>query len=357
MATASPRPVIFGLAGLHPSDEESRFFREADPVGFILFARNCREPEQVRDLVQALRAIVGRDDAPVLIDQEGGRVQRLRPPHWRSAPPSAVFGALCSSDLDQDIDHQTGGRGRAALEACYLNARLLGTELAALGLSVDCAPVLDVRQPFGHDIIGDRAFADDVQTVALLGRAVCAGLLAEGVLPVIKHIPGHGRATLDSHEALPVVDAPLDELERVDFAPFAALADAPMAMTAHVVYTAVDPHAPASTSKTVIERVIRGAIGFDGLLISDDLCMRALAGTPVARATAAIEAGCDVVLHCNGDLGEMRAVAQACPPLTSRSQERLARAEALRRSSMLAPLDRAEAEARISALLAAPAVA
>lgn len=357
MGSVSPRAVIFGLAGLHPSDEESRFFEEADPLGFILFARNCHQPEQVRELVKTLRAIVGRDNAPVLIDQEGGRVQRLRPPHWRSAPASAVFGALCGDDLDQDIDHQTGGAGRTAVEACHLNARLLGADLAALGITVDCAPVLDVRQPFGHDIIGDRAFADDVQTVALLGRAACAGLLAEGVLPVIKHVPGHGRATLDSHEALPVVDAPLEMLERVDFAPFAALADSPLAMTAHVVYTAIDPHAPATTSKTVIERVIRGAIGFDGLLISDDLCMRALAGTPPARTTVALDAGCDVVLHCNGNLDEMRAVATVCPPLSLEAQKRLARAEALRRSSRRVTLDRAATETRLSALLTVPTVA
>jgi len=362
VAGAAPRAVIFGLAGPQASDDELRFFRDADPLGFILFARNCVEPVQVRALVETLRGTVGRADAPVLIDQEGGRVQRLRPPHWRAAPPAAVFGALCGDESDDDsgddIDDDSRGRSRAAVEACYLNARLLGCELSALGISVDCAPMLDVRQPFGHDIIGDRAFAFDPQTVALLGRATCSGLLAEGVLPVIKHIPGHGRATLDSHLALPVVDAPLADLERVDFAPFAALAHhAPMAMTAHVVYSAIDPLAPASTSRAVVERAIRGAIGFDGLLISDDLCMRALAGTPVERAAAVLAAGCDVALHCNGELPEMRAVADACPPLTAMAQERIARAEVLRRAPIAAPLDRPEAERRLAVLLGAAAVA
>jgi beta-N-acetylhexosaminidase len=333
----APRAVIFGLGGLALSDEERRFFVAADPLGFILFTRNCAEPGQVRALVDELKATVGRGDAPILIDQEGGRVQRLKPPLWRAAPPSAMFGALC------DREEQP------AVEAAHLNARLLAAELAELGISVNCAPVLDVRQPCGHEIIGDRAFGADAATVALLGRATCAGLLEGGVLPVLKHVPGHGRARRDSHEELPTVDAPLKELQAVDFAPFAALSDMPLAMTAHVVYAAVDPNAPATTSAKVLGDVVRGMIGFDGLLISDDLCMRALVGTPGQRATAALAAGCDIVLHCNGDLDEMREVADASPSLTAKARARMERALAMRWRAQ--PFDRAGAHLRLAALV------
>lgn len=336
MRERTPRAVIFGVGGSALSEEERRFFIDANPLGFILFARNCEDAGQVRALVDELKATVGRADAPVLIDQEGGRVQRLKPPRWRAAPPAAAFGALYSR------------QEQPALEAAFLNARLLAAELAELGILVDCAPVLDVRQPDGHEIIGDRAFAAEAATVALLGRATCAGLLQGGVLPVLKHIPGHGRANRDSHHALPVVDAPLTELQAVDFAPFAALADMPLAMTAHVVYAAVDPDAPATTSAIVLDKVVRGMIGFDGLLISDDLCMRALAGAPGERAAAALAAGCDVVLHCNGNLEEMREVVAASPPLTAAARARLARSLA-----MLTPaqtFDRAAADLRLAAL-------
>lgn len=335
--------MIFGVAGPTPSETERGFFADADPLGFILFARNCSTPEQVRTLVDDLRTIVGRADAPVLIDQEGGRVRRLKPPCWRAAPAAAVFGDLCARDE------------RRAVEAAWLNARLIAADLAELGITVDCAPVLDVRHPGAHEIIGDRAFAGEAETVALLGRATCAGLLAGGVLPVIKHIPGHGRAGSDSHEGLPVVDAALADLRRVDFAPFAALADMPMAMTAHVVYAAVDPNAPATTSAAVLGEVVRGLIGFDGLLISDDLCMGALSGTPGERAAAAFAAGCDVVLHCSGDVGEMREVARASSSLSDAAVGRLARARAV--PGQAEPLDRAAAERRLAELIGATAIA
>lgn len=340
---SQPRAVIFGLAGPFLDSAERSFFAAANPLGFILFARNCDSPEQIAALTGELRRCVRRADAPVLIDQEGGRVQRLKAPQWRAAPPAGRFGTLHERDA------------AAAIEAAWLNGRLLAADLQPLGIDVDCAPVLDVRVPEGHDIIGDRAFGGSPERVAKLARATCEGLLAGGVLPVIKHIPGHGRATLDSHAALPVVDAPADALQRDDFAPFSALADMPLAMTAHVVYAAFDPAAPATTSATVIRDVVRGRIGFDGLLISDDLCMRALAGAPGERARAALGAGCDVVLHCNGDLAEMRDVAAACAPLSVAGAARLARARALLQRP--AAIDRAAAGRRLAALLNGPVTA
>ncbi|TAN54887.1 MAG: glycoside hydrolase family 3 protein, partial [Magnetospirillum sp.] len=263
MAANNPPPAaaIFGCAGLVLSEEERRFFAGANPLGFILFARNIESPEQVRVLVTALRASVGRADAPVLIDQEGGRVQRLRPPHWRKAPPGEPFARLAARDP------------AAAHEALRLNFRLIGRELADLGIDVDCAPVLDVPVAGAHDVIGDRAYGRTAALVSALAGEVMEGLLDEGVLPVIKHIPGHGRAMVDSHLALPVVEASRAELEAQDFPPFHALRHAPWAMTAHVVYTALDAAAPATTSAKVIAEVIRGAIGFNGVLVSDDLSM------------------------------------------------------------------------------------
>lgn len=315
---APPRAVIFGVAGAELTEGERRFLAEWDPLGLILFARNCATPDAVRALVDDFRAAVGRADAPVLIDQEGGRVARLKPPHWRSAPAPAVFARFAAADVAR------------ACEACTLNARLVAAELAALGITVDTLPILDIPQPGADPVIGDRAAGDTPELAARLGRSTCEGLLAEGVLPVIKHIPGHGRAAVDSHRALPIVDASRDELERIDFAPFRRLADMPWAMTAHVVYTAIDCDAPATTSRTVIADIIRGAIGFDGLLLSDDLCMAALAGPPAVRAEAAVAAGCDVVLHCNGDLDEMHAVAAVAPPLSDAALTRLARGERAR---------------------------
>lgn len=305
MSDAEVAALVFGCAGPTLTDAERTFFCDVNPLGFILFARNCETPAQVSALVGNLRECVGRPDAPVLIDQEGGRVARLRPPHWRSAPPAAVFGAIARRD------------SAAAVEAVRLNARLLAAELMALGIDVDCTPVVDVPAIGSHDVIGDRAFCGDPETVAMLGRAACEGFLQGGVLPVIKHVPGHGRARADSHVALPVVDATLDDLRETDFVPFAALADMPLAMTAHVLYPAVDADRPATLSPRVIAEVIRGEMGFSGVLISDDIGMGALGGPFAERAAAALDAGCDVVLHCSGDLDEMRAVAEAGRPLSA----------------------------------------
>ena len=331
----APGAVIFGCAGATLSDSERRFFRDADPVGFILFQRNCETPEQVRALVEALRDTVGRADALVLIDQEGGRVQRLKPPHWRRYPAPAKLAAL---------------PGERALEAVRLGARLIADDLARLGITVDCLPVLDIPVSGADPIIGDRAYGNAPEGVARLGRAVCDGLLAGGVLPVIKHIPGHGRALVDSHLALPRVEAPLELLEATDFAPFRALADMPLAMTAHIVYTALDAEHPATLSREVIGQVIRAGIGFDGLLLSDDLSMRALGGSFAERTRAALEAGCDVVLHCNGDRAEMTAIAEAARPLDAPGRARLDRAAAARRSAAR-PIDRPALEARFAALV------
>jgi beta-N-acetylhexosaminidase len=303
---------ICGCSGLELTRDEVAFLRESDPWGLILFRRNIDSPAQVSGLTEQFRATVGRD-APVLVDQEGGRVQRLGPPHWPSYPPARRFG---------DIYAEDPLRG---LAAARLAARLIGDDLLRVGITADCLPVCDVPQPGSHDIIGDRAYASDPEPVAMLARAAMTGLLDVGVLPVVKHIPGHGRAHVDSHLSLPIVDAPLDALERIDFVPFAALADAPMAMTAHVVYSALDADAPATLSRTVIQSVIRDAIGFSGLLMSDDLSMQALSGSLGQRAARAIAAGCDVALHCNGDLGEMQAVAADAGTLAGAA---LARAEA-----------------------------
>lgn len=312
---SAPRAVIFGCAGPGLSAWEERFFAESDPLGFILFRRNCETPEQIRALVAALRGSVGRADAPVLIDQEGGRVARLVPPQWEARPPAGLFGALAERDA-----------GRAA-EAVRLNARLLAEDLRQLGITVDCAPVLDLRWPEAHEVIGDRAFGSEPARVAALGRAFCEGLLAGGVLPVVKHMPGHGRALCDSHLELPRVAAPLEELERSDFEPFRLLADAPWGMTGHIVFEAIDPERPATTSAKVISEIIRTTIGFDGVLLSDDLSMQALSGGLGERAAASLAAGCDVALHCNGKPNEMEAVAAATGPLSREAQRRLAAAE------------------------------
>ncbi len=314
----APRAVIFGCAGPELIDAEARFFAAADPLGFILFARNVRDPIQLRRLVADLRAAIGRPDAPVLIDQEGGRVRRLGPPYWRAAPPAAAFGVLAARD--------PGG----AESAARLNARLIGAELAALGIDVDCAPVCDVATEGTHDSIGDRAYARDPATVTRLARATAEGLLDLGVLPVMKHAPGHGRARVDSHHELPTVDAPLAALRSRDFAPFRALCDLPWAMTAHVRFAAIDAVAPATVSAAAI-RLIRTELGFDGFLVTDDLSMKALAGGVADRARAALTAGCDAALHCNGDIGEMAEIAAVTPPLTPAAEARVARGLARRR--------------------------
>lgn len=299
---------ILGCAGLELTDAEIAFFREAKPWGFILFRRNVDTPDQVRRLTSALRETVGREDAPILIDQEGGRVQRLRPPYWPKYPPGRAYGRATNDPIER--------RGLARL-----GGQLIAHDLRSLGINVDCVPVLDVPQPGAHDIIGDRAYGEDPATIATLGRAAAEGLLAGGVLPVIKHIPGHGRAMADSHHDLPVVDAVREDLERIDFAPFRSNSDMPAAMTAHVVYTAIDRKRPATGSRKV-NKVIRRDIGFDGLLMTDDLSMKALSGTFDERARDAVAAGCDVVLHCNGDMAEMAAVVDGAGRLRGRARRR-----------------------------------
>jgi len=303
-------PVFLGLAGPELTDAERALFQQFPPAGFILFQRNCETPAQVRALTADLRALAGRDRLAILIDQEGGRVQRLKPPQWLSHPPGSAFVALAARD-----------RARAR-EAVRLHAAALGWELRSLGITVDCYPLLDVLVSGADPIIGDRAFGDDPALVADLGRAALDGLRGAGIVGVVKHIPGHGRASVDSHLSLPVVDASRADLER-DFAPFAALADAPMAMTAHVVYTALDPAECATTSAPVIGGIIRGAIGFDGLLMSDDLGMKALEGDFGARARRSLDAGCDIALHCSGDMVEMTAIVSALQPIAAAARRRL----------------------------------
>ncbi|MEQ1887973.1 MAG: beta-N-acetylhexosaminidase [Alphaproteobacteria bacterium] len=333
----SARAVIVGCSGPVLLPEEAAFFRDSGPWGFILFARNIKSREQVIELVDSLRASVGRNSAPVLIDQEGGRVVRLTPPVWRAAPPAAIFGQLYVRNPD------------GAREACYLNARLLAGELASLGITVDCAPVLDVPASGSHTVIGDRAFASDPMIVAELGQSMCDGLLAGGVLPVIKHIPGHGRAMADSHHDLPQVTAALDELRHSDFAPFQALSDMPMAMTAHVAFTVLDGATPASLSAKIINEIIRCEMGFGGVLMCDDLGMAALTGHFAERARRALQAGCDVVLHCSGVMSEMHAVMKACPALAGTAAARCA--AALARLRLPDRFDAVAAQARLTALL------
>ncbi|MDW6023968.1 beta-N-acetylhexosaminidase [Mesorhizobium sp. BAC0120] len=307
------RAVILGCAGKSLTQDEVRFYRGEQPWGFILFARNIGEPAEIADLVASMRDCVGRQDAPIFIDQEGGRVQRLRPPIAPNYPSGSALGALYHSD-------RKGG-----LRAAWLMARLQAFDLSRFGINVDCLPVLDAPIEGASDVIGTRAYGKDPETVTALGRASAEGLMAGGVLPVMKHIPGHGRAFADSHHELPKVDAPIDELRR-DFAPFKGLRDLPMAMTAHVVYSAIDPTAPATTSHKVVSEVVRGEIGFDGLLISDDTSMKALSGDFPDKAAAILAAGCDIVLHCNGVMEEMRGIVSRTVPLVGKSLERANRA-------------------------------
>ena len=329
--------AIYGCSGTVLSEQERDFFRQTRPWGFILFARNISEPTQVKALIEQLRDTVGDGQAPVLIDQEGGRVARLKPPHWRARPPAARFGVLHAENPE------------AAREATYLNARLIAHDLAVLGINVDCLPVLDVPVPGAHDIIGDRAFATDPATIIALGRAQIEGLIDGSLLPVMKHIPGHGRAESDSHLALPRVSAEMEQLSASDFVTFRSLDQCPIAMTAHVVYESIDPQRPATTSPKVIRDVIRGEIGFDGLLMSDDLSMKALDGPLSVRARQAQFAGCDLVLHCNGDMEEMRNVAAEVKILEGQALKRSQ--HALGQLSAPSPFDPEAAEARLAALL------
>ncbi len=303
---------ISGCAGLALSAEEEIFFRDCNPWGLILFKRNCQTPDQLRSLTSTFRNSVGRRDAPVFIDQEGGRVQRLGPPSnaWRKYPAARSFGDLYASDPLR------------ALRAARHVGRLMAEDLIGAGITANCAPVLDVPQPGSHEVIGSRAYSAKLEEIMALARAHAAGFIDGGVLPVIKHIPGHGRAKADSHLALPVVDATAKELREVDFPPFAAFADAPMAMTAHVVYTAFDKENPATLSAGIIKKVIRQQIGFGGLLITDDLSMKALSGSFTEKTTRALDAGCDVVLHCSGVMTEMVEVANAAGVLRGKALRR-----------------------------------
>lgn len=304
-------PVITDCAGEALSEAERALFAQTQPFGFILFQRNCKSPAQLKALTAEMRASVNRDDVPILIDQEGGRVARLKPPVWRLPPAANVFANLAADDLLK------------AEAAARLNARLIGYELAELGINVDCLPLLDLVFGGAHQIIGDRSYGSDPEQVARLGRTTCLGLMDAGVLPVVKHIPGHGRASVDSHLALPVVEASLEELRAFDFKPFIALNDMAVAMTAHITYTAIDPKNPATTSAKLIDDIIRREIGFKGLLLSDDITMKALGGAPEERALASLRAGCDILLHCNGSLDERRRVLEATPDLDDREFARL----------------------------------
>ncbi|WP_153769307.1 beta-N-acetylhexosaminidase [Labrenzia sp. CE80] len=308
------KAFISGCAGTALTVSEIAFFREHDPWGLILFRRNCETPEQITKLVSAFRDAVSRPAAPVLIDQEGGRVQRLRPPHWSKYPPQKLYGDLYRADPE---------RGR---EAAALGARLIACDLRKIGITVDCLPLLDVAFEGMVDAIGDRSISSDPKVVADLGEQVCAGLLSGGVLPVLKHLPGHGRAVVDSHLEMPRVDATLEELQAVDFVPFKALNRFPLAMTAHILFSDVDPLAPATQSAAVIETLIRGKIGFSGCLMSDDISMKALGGDMRERCAATFGAGCDLVLHCNGELAEMEAVADVAPKLSGLADVRCAKA-------------------------------
>jgi beta-N-acetylhexosaminidase len=331
------KAFITGVAGTNLSAEERNFIAAERPWGFILFKRNVADPAQVTALTDQLRAAVGEPNAPVLIDQEGGRVQRLSPPHWPLYPPGAAFGSL------YDIDAALG------LRAALLSARLIGDDLAELGVTVDCLPLADVPVAGADAVIGNRAYGTEPAKVSAIARAVTVGLAQGGILPVLKHIPGHGRATADTHLRRPVVDTAQAELEKTDFAAFRPLVDLPMAMTAHVVFSAYDPAHPATTSATMIETVIRGLIGFQGLLMSDDVSMNALAGSIAERTRAIFAAGCDLVLHCNGKLDEMREVASETPELSGKALIRAERALASRKPPV--PFDRAAARAELDALI------
>jgi beta-N-acetylhexosaminidase len=331
------RAFITGVSGTELSAAEREFIRAQRPWGFILFKRNIEAPSQVTKLVGELRGELGEPDAPVLIDQEGGRVQRLGPPHWPVYPAGALFGRL------YDLDPVLG------LTAARLSARLIAADLGELGVTVDCLPLADVPVAGADAVIGNRAYGTEPDKVAAIARAVTEGLEHGGILPVLKHIPGHGRATADTHFRLPVVDTPRAELERTDFTAFQPLADLPMAMTAHVVFSALDPAQPATTSATMINQVIRGVIGFQGLLMSDDVSMNALAGSIAERTRAILAAGCDIVLHCNGKLDEMREVAREAPELSGKALERARRALASRKAPLA--FDRLKARAELDALI------
>ena len=335
MTYRSCKAVFFGLEGLAVSPAERAFFKEVNPLGFILFARNIESRDQVKKLTAELASIVGHSRPLILIDQEGGRVARLKPPHWRKSPAAGLFAGLAAQNKEQ------------AGEGVYVNARLIASELHELGITVNCAPMADLLAPGSHEIVGDRAYGSDPDQVSFLAQKMAEGLLDGGVLPVLKHIPGHGRAKVDSHFSLPVVDVSLEELKKTDFVPFKALSHIPMGMTAHILYTAIDKNRVATLSPDVI-RLVREELGYDGLLMTDDISMKALSGSLATLTTQSIEAGCDVVLHCNGKMKEMQEIAAACPKISDASLARLERAVLQIKSPE--EFDVAEAESKLSAL-------
>jgi beta-N-acetylhexosaminidase len=334
--TPDTSAVIYGIKGTSLGKDEVAFFKDIKPYGYILFARNIESPEQVKRVIDELKSLGGDDRLPILIDQEGGRVARLRPPHWRKYPPAATFASLAATDKDE------------AVRAVYCNARLIAQELYDLGITVDCAPVADLPVAGAHDVIGDRAFGYDAQQVITLAQAQADGLMDGGIVPVLKHIPGHGRALCDSHHELPIVEESLELLQQTDFVPFRALAGLPMAMTAHVLYTGIDKNNLGTVSPTVI-RLIREDIGFSGLLMSDDISMKAMKGSFSERARDALKAGCDVVLHCNGDMKEMVEIARGITPLSGLAFARAG--DAMRKVGAPKEFDVAEATALISGIL------
>ncbi|MGB0576854.1 MAG: beta-N-acetylhexosaminidase [Alphaproteobacteria bacterium] len=322
-ANGVPVAVIFGCIDTALTEAEIELFAECNPFGLILFEHNCVDPTQLKALITQFQETVGREDAPILIDQEGGRVTRMKPPHWRHPPPARVFPEIAVKDRE------------AGKRAAYLNARLIGRELASVGINVDCLPVLDIPVVGAHEIIGDRALGREAEMIAELGRSLAEGIIAEGVLPIIKHIPGHGRAKSDSHKELPIVDTPRDELESTDFVPFELMSAMPWAMTAHVVYTAIDAERAATISPVIIDEVIREKIGFEGLLLSDDIGMEALSGTKGERANRILTAGCDLALECSGKIEDMIEVASIIPKMTEVALNRAATAEKMRQDQKL----------------------
>jgi beta-N-acetylhexosaminidase len=317
-----PKPVIFGCAGTSLTATERNLFKNADPFGFILFKRNCESPDQVRYLILELQQAVGRDEVEIAIDQEGGRVSRLQPPQWPKYPPARAFGMMYEREPEWGI------------EAIKLYGKVLSYELVKLGITINCAPVVDLFNPEGTPALGDRAFSANPSIVAALARALAETFLSNGVLPVVKHLPGHGRLKTDPHNVLPIIDAPRAELEGQDFMPFELLKDLPLGMNSHAIFTAFDSKNPASLSPTITNDVIRGRLGFDGLLLSDDLTMKALKGTPDELAMRALEAGADIALHCNGDIIEMGMLASALEPMKDDSWARWTHAKA-----MVTPID------------------
>ena len=318
MGREIPLAVILGCAGSKLSKNEQALFKETNPFGLILFDRNCVNPDQVKALTNEFRHVIGQEGAPVFIDQEGGRVTRLKPPHWRHPPPAQSFVDLANLKGEE-----------IASKAIQLNFRLIAEDLHALGINVDCTPVLDIPIGCADPIIGDRALGNDLELIKKLATAVCDGLLSGRVLPVIKHIPGHGRALVDSHIDLPTVDATIEELMETDFEAFRSFNEMPLAMTAHIIFSEIDGNNPVTVSRRVIEKVVRGYIGYDGLLISDDLSMQALSGGIKERTWEALDAGCDLVLHCNGKMDEMISVVAGAENMTDKACERWSHATQL----------------------------